>query len=295
MAKPLAFTADLHWGHGGPGDEAVRELAAFLHAQPPEALVLAGDVGTGNSFGECLQLFDDLHCRKALVPGNHDIWVRAEEHEPDSMRLFAQELPRISALHDFQYLDHGPLYLPEADLALVGSMNWYDYSWSIETIRRDYPQEMSRLQSKRFTRGRHNDANFVRWSTDDITFTTDLVQKLEGHLLAALARVATVIVVTHHPPFPAIAFPRSDGPHVLDELLWDAFGGNRRLQQLLEQHAERIAFAFCGHTHRARQAQFGPIQGYNIGGDYHFKRLLMLDWSSRTVQAHQFGDPERTT
>ena len=38
----LAFTADLHWGHGGRGDVAVRGLATFLHAQPPDVLVLAG-------------------------------------------------------------------------------------------------------------------------------------------------------------------------------------------------------------------------------------------------------------
>jgi len=294
MARLLAFTADLHWGHGGRGDEAVRDLAAFVHAQPPDVLVIAGDIGTGDFFGQCLQHFDDLPCRKALVPGNHDIWIRGEENEPDSMQLFATELPRISAQHGFEYLDNGPLYLPEANLALVGSMNWYDYSWSIETIRRDYPDELFRLQSKRFTRGRHNDANFVRWATDDIAFTAQVVQRLEEHLVAALARAGSVIVVTHHPPFPGISFPRSGGRHELDELLWEAFGGNQRLQELLEKHADRIAFAFCGHTHRARQGDLGPIRGYNIGGDYHFKRLLMLDWPKRTVEAHQFGDPDRT-
>jgi predicted phosphohydrolase len=295
MARLLAFTADLHWGHGGRGDDAVRDLATSLRAEPPDVLVIAGDVGTGDFFGECLQLFADLPCRKALVPGNHDIWVRAEESEPDSMQLFAQVLPRIAARYGFEYLDNGPVYLPEADLALVGSMNWYDYSWSIETMRRDYPEEMVRLQSKRFTRGRHNDANFVRWSTDDVAFTANVVQRFEGHLLAALGRVGTAIVVTHHPAFPDVAFPRSAGPRALDELLWDAFGGNRRLQDLLEKHADRIAFAFCGHTHRAREAKLGPINGYNIGGDYHFKRLLALDWPNRSVEAQQFGDPDRTS
>ena len=210
------------------------------------------------------------------------------------MRLFAHELPRIAAGYGFAYLDDGPVYLPEADLALVGSMNWYDYSWAIDDIRRDHPGEMYRLQSKRFTRGRHNDANFVRWSTDDVAFTATVVQRFEQHLEAALARVAAVIVVTHHPAFRDIAFPRASGPRALDELLWDAFGGNCRLQDVLARHAERIAFTFCGHTHRACEASLGPIRGYNIGGDYHFKRLLTLDWGKRAVQAHQFGNAERT-
>jgi predicted phosphohydrolase len=290
----LAFTADLHWGHGGRGDEAVRGLAAFLHARPPDVLVVAGDVGTGDLFAECLQLFEDLPCKKALVPGNHDVWVRGEDGEPDSLQVYRDVLPRTAARFGFDYLDHGPICLPEADLALVGSMNWYDYSWSLDTIRRDFPEEEYRLQSKRFTRGRHNDANFVRWGLDDPTFTAQVVEQLERHLLAALERVGRAIVVTHHPSFPAISFPRSDGPLVLDELLWDAFGGNRRLQEFMERHADRIAFAFCGHTHRAREGSLGPIRGYNIGGDYHFKRLLLLDWQTQTVEVHQFGNPDRT-
>jgi predicted phosphohydrolase len=289
----LAFTADLHWGHGGRGDEAVRDLAAFLHRQPPDVLVLAGDIGTGNFFAECLQLFADLPCQKAFVAGNHDIWVRGDDNEPDSLQVFRDILPATAVQFGFADLGAGPLYVAGADLALVGTMNWYDYSWSVETIRRDYPTEVYRLQSKRFTRGRHNDANFVRWPLDDETFTAQVVGQLEQHLTAALEKVRRVIVVTHHPAFPAISFPRGDGPHFLDELLWDAFGGNRRLEEILQKHADRIAFTFCGHTHRAREGDLGPIHGYNIGGDYHFKRLLLLDWPTQQIEAHQFGNPDR--
>jgi hypothetical protein len=64
------------------------------------------------------------------------------------------------------------------------------------------------------------------------------------------------------------------------------------MEQLLARHAERIAFAFCGHTHRARQTDWHGIRGYNIGGDYHFKRLLCLDWPSGNMEAHQFGDDQ---
>ena len=40
---------------------------------------------------------------------------------------------------------------------------------------------------------------------------------------------------------------------------------------------------------RARAA-FGPIRGYNVGGDYSMKRLLVLDWPKGTVTAHEFAD-----
>ena len=40
----------------------------------------------------------------------------------------------------------------------------------------------------------------------------------------------------------------------------------------------------------AREGRFGPTRGYNVGGDYHFKRLLRLDWPAGTVTAAEFAD-----
>ena len=287
----LAVTADLHWGHGGRGEDATRQLAAYLQANPPDVLVLAGDIGTGNYFVECLRLFADLPCRKALVPGNHDLWVRPEALR-DSLQLYEEDLPAICRQFDFHYLDQGPLLLPASGLALVGSINWYDYSWSLEELRRDYPGEEERLTSKRFTRGRHNDANFVRWALDDARFTARVVATLADHLRQALAQVERIIVVAHHPPLSGISFPQTP-PLDLDDLLWKAFGGNQAMEDLLARHAERIAFAFCGHTHRDRECVWHGIRGFNVGGDYHYKRLLWLNWPAGTITPHQFGDAAR--
>ncbi len=288
----LAITADLHWGHGGRGEEATRLLASFLHTQTPDVLILAGDIGTNSHFGECLQLFADLSCRKALVPGNHDLWVRPDDPR-DSLRLYEEDLAAICRHYGFHYLDQGPLLLPELGLALVGSINWYDYSWSLEALRRDYPGELERLTTKQFTRGRHNDVNFVRWPLDDARFTARVVDTFALHLRAALAQVERAIVVTHHPPLRCISFPEKQPPLTIDDLLWDAFGGNRAMEELLTRHSERIAFAFCGHTHRARQGIWHGIRGYNVGGDYHFKRLLWLRWPAGIITEHQFGDADR--
>ena len=287
-ALRIAVTADLHWGHRPRGVEATRLLVSFLGARPPDLLVLAGDVGTGVLFGDCLAQLAALPCRKALVPGNHDIWVWPDAGR-DSLGLYREDLPRVAAGHGFHYLDQGPLLLPEADLALVGSINWYDYSWSLEKLRRHYPDELHRLGSKRFTRGRHNDANFVRWPLDDGRFAAEVVAAFERHLGEALARVGQAVVVTHHPPFYALGFPRPLPPTTLDSLLWDAFCGNQAMEDVLARHADRVAFAFCGHTHRAREGTLGGIRGYNVGGDYHFKRLLWLEWPAGAVRGRTFG------
>jgi predicted phosphohydrolase len=287
----LAITADLHWGIRPRGDEATRLLVSFLQAHRPDVLILAGDIGAAQDFGPCLELFRGLPCRKAAVPGNHDIWVSADDPRGDSLRVYREHVPALCRANDVHYLDDGPLLLPDADLALVGSMNWYDYSWSLESLRRLFPDEEHRLRTKRFTRGRHNDANYVRWPFDDVIFTAQVVATMREHLHTALAAVARVIIVTHHPPFAGLTFPRPAEPIHLDGLLWGAFSGNRAMEELLAEHQERIAFAFCGHTHRERENTLGAIRGYNIGGDYHFKRLLCLDWPDGTVEAHTFGDP----
>jgi 3',5'-cyclic AMP phosphodiesterase CpdA len=288
MSLRIAITADLHWGHR-TGADAVRLLASYLHSEPPDVLVLAGDLGVGPAFDECLRLFADLPCRKALVPGNHDIWVQADEPNGDSLKLYEVGLPARSARLGFHYLDQGPLLLPDG-VALAGLINWYDYSWALDELRRRFPLEEHRLQSMRFTRGRHNDANFVRWPLDNGQFTAQVVTTFERHLQAALSTTDKAIVIAHHPPFHGLSFPQQESPLSLDALLWEGFSGNRAMEEVLARYAERIPFAFCGHTHRAREAMLGPIRGYNIGGDYGFKRLLVLSWPEGTVTAHQFGD-----
>lgn len=287
----LAITADLHWGSHENGDVATRLLLAFLRHHSPDLFILAGDVGAGDHFEDCLTLFDDLPIRKALVPGNHDIWVTDNDPRGDSLQVYRDYLPQISGRHGFHYLDQGPLIVKEADLGVVGSMNWYDYSWSIDQLRTRIHDWEERLRTKTFSRGRHNDGRFVRWPLSDEQFTGQVVDNLEKHLQDVLAQTGKAIVVTHHPPYYGLTFPRLLPPITVDGLLWDAFSGNCRMERILAKNAERIRFAFCGHTHRARENSLDSIQGFNIGGDYHFKRLLVLDWPAGIMSAHVFGDP----
>ncbi|HJZ57866.1 MAG TPA: metallophosphoesterase family protein, partial [Gemmataceae bacterium] len=109
------------------------------------------------------------------------------------------------------------------------------------------------------------------------------------HLRQAVRQVDAVVLVTHHPPFRGLNYPKPQ-PMDLDAAMWEAFSGNEGVERLLSEFGERVRFAFCGHTHFAREAALGPTRGFNIGGDYHFKRLLRLDWPAGTVTAKQFGE-----
>jgi 3',5'-cyclic AMP phosphodiesterase CpdA len=287
----LAVTADLHWGHSEAGNQATLLLRDFLGPEPPDVLILAGDIGTGDNFQECLALFKDLPCRKALVPGNHDLWVMPDDQRGDSMVLYTEHLPALCKAEGFHYLDTGPL-LVSNDLAVVGSINWYDYTWALDRLRQHVPDWEERVHEKRFDRGWHNDGRFVRWHLDDMRFTAQTVAQLGRHVQEARANARRVVVVTHHPPFYGLSFP-GERPLTTDAMLWDAFTGNQAMEDLLKEQADTIPLVFCGHTHRARENLFGPTRGYNVGGDYHFKRLLLFDWPAAEVTPHVFGKPDR--
>lgn len=290
----IAITADLHWGVRPSGDDATRLLVSVLKDEElrPDLLILAGDLGAGKDFGPCLDLFADIPCRKALVPGNHDIWVESQDPRGDSWTVYEDVLANAAQQRGFHYLDQGPLFLEQSGLAIVGSINWYDYSWSIERLRQQEPDWEERLRRKQLSRGRHNDGRFIRWQHSDESFTEHVVGRLERHLASAWRYADRAIVVTHHPAFYGLNFPRDDEETLsTDALLWDAFSGNQALENVLENDSHRVPLIFSGHTHRQRENRLKESRGYNIGGDYHFKRLLMVDWPAGTVTAHTFGNP----
>src|SRR5438309_1620403 len=111
-AMRIAVTADLHWGHNRLGDEATRLLLQHLQNHPVDLLLLGGDLGTDEHFPDCLQLFAELPCTRAVVPGNHDLWVIDDDSRGDSLTLYQQHLPELCARYGAAYLDQRPLIYP---------------------------------------------------------------------------------------------------------------------------------------------------------------------------------------
>ena len=285
----IAVTADLHWGHGAAGDDATQLLLEHLRSEPPDLLLLGGDIGTASHFDDCLDAFRDLPCPKALIPGNHDLWVETDDPRGDSLGVYDSHLPALCAT---------PVFITSMRRRwCCPSTAWPSSAPSTGTTtpgRSSGCRRRSRIGSggcehMAFTRGRHNDRRFVRWPLDDVRFTQRVVAAFESHLTAALGQVPRAVVLTHHPAFYDLGFPRGGPPSVPDGLLWDAFSGNTHMEEVLRRHAERIAVVFSGHTHRAREGRLDAIPGYNIGGDYGYKRLIVLDWPGGAVAMHQFG------
>ena len=280
----LAITGDLHWGMSPKGDAATEALLQRVVELQPEALVLAGDIGEDDQFAAGLQRFQGLPGVKLLVPGNHDLWTRASS--PASLELYDERLPAIAAEHGFHYLDHAPYLSAGGAEAIVGNINWYDYSFADPDLEREIPDVRKMYQAKRFPHGQHNDGRFIRLGMSDAAFTRRVVERFREQLHGLPASVERVTVIQHHPPVRELFYPT---PLVtVDQRVWLAYTGNRRMQDLVLKEP-RVRHIVCGHTHAACEADILGKRCLNIGGDYNWKRLLLLDTATGEEQAWEFG------
>jgi predicted phosphodiesterase len=121
----ILVTADLHYNIAR-SQEPARLLARQTCDEGGDALVLVGDSAAAElgPLRQCLRLFADFPGRKFLVLGNHSLWCRGPE---DSLDRYHRVLPQTAAEEGFHLLDESPAVL--GDLALVGSVGWYDYSF----------------------------------------------------------------------------------------------------------------------------------------------------------------------
>ncbi len=266
----LAVTADLHWGHEARGDRATLALAGRVAELAPDVFIIAGDVGEGEQFARCLEVFARLQCPRLLVPGNHDLWTR--DPSVSSLDLYEETLPALAAQHGFQYLDREP-YQAGAE-AVVGSINWYDYSFADPAVEEELPGAATMYLGKFFPTGRHNDGRFARLRMSDDEFTGLVVRRFQEQLAALPPETERVVVVQHHPPVRELFYPTP--LTTLEQKFWLAYTGNRRMQDAVLGDP-RVTTILCGHTHAAHSADVEGRRCLNMGGDYHFKRLLLLD------------------
>jgi putative phosphoesterase len=262
----VLVTSDLHFGANRRGDEAVRALAAGIAEDDAAALVVVGDIATDEAtLHACLELFAPFGGMKLALPGNHDVWLPGHRAR-DSWHLHEDVLPEIFAQHGFRPLHLGPVVL--GDLAFVGSMGWYDYSF-----RDDIGIELERYRAKtlpRMTRPIWNDARFARFPMSDEELTAELATRLEAQL-AEIAHVPRAMAFVHHVVTKELlVHPRALVPRVYR--FANAFLGSERFREVLERHAP-LGRTFSGHIHREKTITHGERSYTTIGSDYRRKQL----------------------
>ena len=284
-------TADLHYNH--PKSRALADdLIDRMNRAGGDVLLLAGDsaVADGDSLEQCLARFRFPGPRLFLA-GNHELWT----HGPDSYRLFSDELPRRVRDLGWQWLETDPFIGPGTggDVAIVGSVGWYDYSFAPPALgvpRRFYEAKVSPGVAARFEEfaylledvgdvapgareivGRWNDGRFVKLGRSDEAFLDELLTNLRARL-GAHASVATILAAVHHLPFGALLPPPGGAQ-------WDfarAYLGSDRIGRLLLEFPN-VRHVFCGHSHFPAEAQVGHVRAVNIGSGYRWKTWKTLD------------------
>jgi predicted phosphohydrolase len=289
----LAVTADLHWGISPKGDAATLDLERRVAELAPDVFVIAGDVGEGDRFGQCLALFQGLECARLVIPGNHDLWTRGGSDS--SLVAYRRRLPRTAEEQGFQYLDSGPYVAPDGREAVVGNINWYDYSFADPELEQQYPNAREMYREKRFPpvvrgdkllRGFHNDGQYVHLGMSDDEFTGCVVGQFRKHLEKLPSSVESVIVIQHHPPLRELFWPSP--LTTVEQRFWLAYTGNRRMHEAVLADP-RVTTILCGHVHQYCEAEVEGRRCRNIGGDYDWKRLLLLDTVTGEEQWYDFG------
>jgi 3',5'-cyclic AMP phosphodiesterase CpdA len=283
----ILLTADLHYNHAKSRPLA-QDLIAEINSTGGDVLVVIGDtaVADGDWLEQCLSRFQ-FAGPKLFVAGNHELWT----HGPDSYSLFTEELPRRVRNLGWRWLETEPFITP--DLAIVGSIGWYDYSFaepSLEIPQRFYAAKVSPgaaailptfaelfepaddiSPTARNIIARWNDGKFIKLGRNDEQFLQEILDRLSSQL-TALATTPQVIAAVHNVPFRQLLPPSHSAQ-------WDfakAYLGSQRLGQLLTSHPN-ISHVFCGHSHLAMQTTVDHIAAVNVGSGYRWKTFHTLD------------------
>jgi Icc-related predicted phosphoesterase len=286
-AMRLLVTADLHYNHAKSRNLA-DELIDQMNPIDCDALLVVGDTAAfdGTELEACLSKFS-FGGPKLFVAGNHELWTRGL----DSYHNFRIELPRRIHAIGWHWLQDVPFV--NNDLAIVGSVGWYDYSFapaSLAIPRRFYEAKISPGAAEYFTQFQHllksvadvsahakqvvarwNDGKFVHLHRSDEQFLDELLAQLRTQL-DALKNMKQIIAAVHHLPFEQLLPP----PHSAQ---WDfakAYLGSGRIGELLLGYTN-VKTVVCGHSHFPAEAMVGHIHAINIGSGYRQKRFRVIE------------------
>lgn len=283
----LLVTADLHFNHGRSRALA-EQVIADMNAAGGDVLLVVGDTAAadGTALEECLSLFRFAGPR-LFVAGNHELWTGGA----DSYTLFTDELPRRVRAMGWRWLQTETFVA--GDLAIVGSVGWYDYSFAREELgipRRFYQHKLSPGAARRFAEFAHllnpsddvapdaqqilarwNDGKFVKLHRADEAFLDELLTQL-ARQLESVRNCARVAVAVHHVPFHELLPPMHSSQ-------WDfarAYLGSAKIGQTVAAYPN-VRHLFCGHSHFPVDRQIGPIHARNIGSGYRFKTFCSVE------------------
>jgi len=210
-----------------------------------DALVIVGDVtGSGNlnHLYEVLELLRDKITTSYImsVPGNHDIYITSDEVSRGinsllKLSMFNELVEKLGCIA----LMKRPFIL--SDIAFVGSIAWYDYSFAPEWLN----LPLDAYREKSFGLYTWADRDYVRLSLSDEEFTLMLLNRFEEQIKQVYNSVEKIIVVLHHLPFRELVKYRL-------EPSWDYFStfmGSENFGYIIKKYRDKIRLVLYGHSH----------------------------------------------
>ncbi len=270
----IVVTSDLHYDPTGSltSPRAIRALVGEIEGEEPDAVVIAGDLAHGlDLFSRCLACFDDLDVPVAVLAGNHDVW-RDDNAGLSSLELWRSRLPETTRKAGAIWLESEVLRV--GDVAVVGSMVWYDYS----ALDPAWPMAVEHITV--IKRLLNNDAYWINWHYTDPEFAAELEAALAERLSWACQddSVRAVAVVTHIPILEPQIMRK---PHDQRWGISNAYFGNLTTGRVvLAQPKVRVVVS--GHTHIGRSGWverdgISPVECHVVPSDYRQPAYVVID------------------
>ena len=254
----VVYTSDVHVDITRNNRSCGLILYEYLKSSNPDLFILAGDIS--NSIGDIddfLRLFKSLDIPKVFVPGNHDIWIESGKQLRkgfDSRYKLENQLPDICKDNGFHYPLSEPLILN--DVAIVGTLGWYDYS--LRDRRLDMLYSLQDYERGIFGDSIWNDARFVVWLKDrnspdwrkrqeklgNREIFSNVFSRFKAVLSLIPDSINKIVVVSHTSPG-LESYPGSGDPDP-----FDAYDGSIEIGSYIKKvfPDKRVCFV-VGHRH----------------------------------------------
>lgn len=284
----LLITADLHLNiratNRRTGRSVLESLAESISAERPDAVVVAGDLGSPEAAARHLRALRETvgDLPLAVTLGNHDFWLPEHLHPHfDSLALITERYWAAPA-RDCGIVLLDAENMTVGDCAVVGAYGHFDLGLAYPGLevrgRRVTTEDYMSGWAGRFY---WNDFEQIPRCAQDLQIEAE--RQAEG-LARRLAHAceSRLVVATHTCPWrELIGHPRRGAD--LDMLA--AYSGNARVGQVLEQFAELIELAVCGHTHHfVEETALRGIRCLNVGADYGIFRGITYDTTDRSIR-----------
>jgi len=296
----IVALSDLHYPrHKGH----LEKVAKKIRTCEAEALILGGDISEFKEayYHQCLRLFADFKGLKIATVGNHDLWAPEGQ---DSYRRYREWFPELFKAYGFHYLDNDEIPLVHKNIAFVGNVGWYDYSfrqrelpfseeilvgyldkeqgkrvykpWA-ELTREDYARKvLLYVKNRKFLVTTWNDGAYISWTYSDEEFCELILEHLKTQLTWCQQNpgVEKVVCVTHHIPFKEGIKERAEPGLAFS----NAYMGSHRMGELLLTYP-KVQLALWGHSHNwmDRNFKIQHIHGINMSFSPILEEVVQLD------------------